>query len=401
MYKVKRNMEDTYEDTWGVPIKADINFDVFTPETKSGLQVDQTTVSVSGGRVTVKNPDGHKKTLHLSKKGVTDLFNFAREAGEPSLGYYKRAARDGARVGDDAAIAKAKEAVDAIVKGYDGKALRFRGVPKDAETTFAGKVVGVVSDKFCHVPVELVKLEIDAALDGFYTGVTQTRNIYGRPVFRYNLGSVPDAASLSGEAEYSLEVDTGQNSGLSGYNVAIFGNILICSNGVRVTKMEKSIHAKHTRVREMDEAEAAPLVAKRIAMTVMGALDSVAFVDKLLKKAQRRKVAPERLLAILKGFVVGGYISKRVAKQVFDRLDEQKGIDGNTLWTLSQTLTYVGTHNEGLGQGVRDSLATLGGKVLDAPDFLKAAEADGKTVELAECIQRKPYKRKATAVAAE
>ena len=156
------------------------------------------------------------------------------------------------------------------------------------------------------------------------------------------------------------------------------GQILACDN-----QMTISIKGA---MKNLDVGVFASLTEKHMGSTesfndlVSNTMKALGEYDTIVNAGKKVTVSKEKVEMIVQYYVDKGVISKKTQEQVVEALKSEKiqQVKG-TMFGLAMAFSYVGTHVDGLKDGVRGALKSLGGEILvvsqDPKGFWKLIKA--------------------------
>lgn len=230
----------------------------------------------------------------------------------------------------------------AAVLSNSGLVLRYR------ETENGLEIYGLTSSKFVEmdqrhfrkVLVEAMRpLGIAPSGDVFETAFKEV-------VEEFKLPPRKGAVGLTCRVIYGL------NTGYSSYRLRWGRVILVCTNGM--TSFEGVARDRWLHSGDVE-------IARFVDASVHGAYDHLSLLERKIVAACDRRLDDDRVDQFLARLV----LAKATKHRIVGQLDAEFQATGRNEWSLSQALTYLGTHERAIPPRVRNHLTRLGSEVVD------------------------------------
>lgn len=211
------------------------------------------------------------------------------------------------------------------------------------------KIYGIVSPHF----VDVNQLEFRSAF------VEQARkstalNHESRGIVTGKFGEVIEFFDLDSEGfqtQYRYGLVYAKNNGYDAYKVNWERYILICTNGLRAWTGERFAW-KHTKEIEL---------SKFIERTVEDGIGNQEFIEERILRSRQADLSQSAFSELMDRLSLGRASKTRVV----DRLAIESKEVGNNEWALSQTLTWLGSHESAIPSRNQTQLIGLGTDVLE------------------------------------
>lgn len=234
--------------------------------------------------------------------------------------------------------------------------LLFR-IATDEEGTY---VFGVMSDKWRHVKaedhVDIVKDTLKEVGMKADVKMTKSDGLHGGTIV---VTPKDNDGTIQPEAHFDFGIWDGYHKvrGVTG------GQVLACSNQISIEvrglmgKLEIGSFANLNELHAGADSKFSDLV-KKVA-------EAIGAYGTIVDAAKKVKVSKDKMAMIVQYYTDKNVISSKtqalvVAALEDDEIQQMKG----TLYGLAMVLTYVGTHNDDIKDGVKQSLRKLGGEIL-------------------------------------
>jgi len=169
------------------------------------------------------------------------------------------------------------------------------------------------------------------------------------------------------QTDYEYHLNYAKNNGYSAYNINWGREVLICSNGLTEWRGENS-QWRHTKKIELSNF---------ISTTVAEGVGNQEFLEKRIETLKDTPLKTSSFNELMERL--------SLARASKDRIIERLSIDsndvGNNEWALSQTLTWLATHERALPFSVKPQLTDLGTKILEVSLdtlLMKQPRTDGR-----------------------
>ncbi|MDT8438123.1 MAG: hypothetical protein RQ729_03805 [Wenzhouxiangellaceae bacterium] len=144
----------------------------------------------------------------------------------------------------------------------------------------------------------------------------------------------------------------GLNTGYSAYRLRWGRTILVCSNGL--TSFENVARDRWIHTRQV-------AVGDFVNGSVQGAYSHLSDLEKQIHAARNRSAA----YALIDQFLTRLTLARATQQRVVERVESELSEWGRNEWSVSQALTYLGTHEKAIPPRVRDHLTRVGTDILD------------------------------------
>lgn len=164
-------------------------------------------------------------------------------------------------------------------------------------------------------------------------------------------------------AKYNVKVDGNILDGMHSITLTGRGEILFCSNQL-IMEVQKMVANKVPKfafgVRQAHQGDEEQFKEK-----LNGLLNDIKAFMEVLENAKNVEVKPEMAEKIYDFYRAKGMISEKTKVELMEAYPdlEVQQVE-NTLWGVAMVATYVGTHHEKLRDGVKGTLAKIGGELL-------------------------------------
>ena len=101
-------------------------------------------------------------------------------------------------------------------------------------------------------------------------------------------------------------------------------------------------------------------VAQRIEMMMKGAIENSMRFDKAIEAASAVKLNRAKQKDLLKKIVILKAVGEKAEKEILDQLEKEE----ETVFGLSQAMTFVGSHSNKIGESTKHQLTAYGGAVV-------------------------------------
>lgn len=144
----------------------------------------------------------------------------------------------------------------------------------------------------------------------------------------------------------------GLNNGYSSYRIRWGRTVLICSNGLTAFKIvgkDRWIHSAQVDIRDF------------AARSVESAYNHISALEGRLIAAQSRPLDADLVNDLLSRLS----LARATHRRVISRLEKETAATGNNEWSLSQTFTFLATHETAIPPRVRARLTQAGTEILE------------------------------------
>ena len=153
------------------------------------------------------------------------------------------------------------------------------------------------------------------------------------------------------QTKYRYGLVYAKNNGYDAYRVNWKREVVVCTNGL--TKWEDSNYRwKHTKEIHLDSF---------ITNTVKEGLENQQFIEDRINASKERPLQKNKLKELLARISLAQASKMRIQ----DRLAVEANDVGNNEWALSQTLTWLGTHEKYIPTSTKPKLIHLGTNVIE------------------------------------
>lgn len=161
-----------------------------------------------------------------------------------------------------------------------------------------------------------------------------------------------DLPTSRGEVGLTCRVIYGLNTGYSSYRLRWGRLILVCTNGM--TSLDSVAPDRWLHSGDVE-------IARFVDASVHRAYDHLSVLERKIIAASARPMDDARVDQFLSRLVMATATKQRIAS----RLDVEFSGTGQNEWSLSQALTYLGTHERAISPRVRGHLTRLGSGIVD------------------------------------
>jgi hypothetical protein len=142
-----------------------------------------------------------------------------------------------------------------------------------------------------------------------------------------------------------------KNNGYDAYKVNWAREVLICTNGLTAWRGSRS-RWNHTKEIDLDQF---------IANTITEGIDNQQFLESRISESREKSLQSTVMTELFERLS----LAQASKNRIINRLDIESGDVGRNEWALSQSMTWLGTHEKYIPFGVRPRLIDLGTKILE------------------------------------
>ena len=228
------------------------------------------------------------------------------------------------------------------VLSYSGLVLRY------IETGKGFEVYGLTSRNFVEMDQRhFRKILVEAMRPlGIVPSGEVFETAYREVVEEFKLPTRKGAVGLTCRVIYGL------NTGYSSYRLRWGRVVLICTNGM--TSFDSVARDRWLHSGDVE-------IAQFVDASVHGAYDRLSWLEKKIVLAGDRPLDNSRVNQFLTRLVLAKATKQRIASRLYAEFSET----GQNEWSLSQALTYLGTHERAIPPRVRNHLTRLGSGIVD------------------------------------
>ena len=238
------------------------------------------------------------------------------------------------------------------VLSCSGLVLRYR------ETEHGLEIYGLTSSKFVEMDQRHFRKVLVEAMRplGIAPNGEVFETAFKEVVEEFDLPPRKGAVGLTCSVIYGL------NTGYSSYRLRWGRVILVCTNGMtsfQAVARDRWLHSGDVEI------------ARFVDASVHGAYDHLSLLERQIIAACDRRLDDARVEQFLTRLV----LAKATKQRILGQLDAEFMDTGRNEWSLSQALTYLGTHERAIPPRVRDHLTRLGSGIVDGSlDAVTAAK---------------------------
>ena len=158
--------------------------------------------------------------------------------------------------------------------------------------------------------------------------------------------------SQEGEVGLSCRVIYGLNSGYSSYRLRWGRVVLVCSNGMTTFEdvgRDRWLHNRNVKIDDFVHG------------SVESAFSRLSALERKILCSKARRLQERDCCLFIERMV----LARSTKKRLDSRIELEFGSTGSNEWSLSQALTYLGSHERAIPPRVRARLTALGTKIID------------------------------------
>lgn len=210
------------------------------------------------------------------------------------------------------------------------------------------QLYGLTSPQFVEMDQRVFRRSLLEAMEplGIVPGGAVFETAYKEVVEEFSTPAALGAIGLTCRVIYGL------NTGYSSYRLRWGRVVLICTNGMtafRDAGRNRWIHSNQVDIADF------------VNSSVHGAYDRLSALEQRILSAQARTLDDSRLNVFLDRL----HVARATKERIQDRLHMELSDTGENEWSVSQALTYLGSHEKAIPPRVRNHLTSLGTKVID------------------------------------